>query len=247
MQKRGFVGVLNRAFRLAQNVRERRQRAVFAFGFQGFPAAPERIVGQHAHAQLLRDGYRVEILSGQKLVFGINLHAVSEIGVNRLTVRVRRIAQRRQRLRQDCVGRHKPYDNPRLGRGQRVENGTERVTGNQSFPAARRDFRADVRDAGKNVLIGRQAAVTDADADVIPEFPVRPRQTARFVQAVQIAGQVRDNLFLIAFQFHVPAPLQFRNVTRNLPERHAHIVKLRVADGATVGVNHGTPRRLWNR
>ena len=99
LEQGGFVRFFNGAVRLAQHFCKLGKVAVLLIGFQDLLAAPtERIVGQHHNRQLLRYGGGVEVLTIQKLLLGVDLHAPAEIHVDFLTVGVGCVFQGFRRL-----------------------------------------------------------------------------------------------------------------------------------------------------
>ena len=104
LEQGGFIRFFNGAVRLAQHLCKLGKVAVLLIGFQDLLAAPtERIVGQHHNRQLLRNGSRIEVLTVQKLLLGVDLHAPAEIHIDFLTVGVGCVFQGFRRLRQNRV------------------------------------------------------------------------------------------------------------------------------------------------
>ena len=102
LEQGGFVRALNGAVRFSQHFGELRKIAVFLKRLAPvLSAGAERIVGQHHNRKLLRYGSGVEVLTVQKLLLGVDVHAPTEIHVDFLTVGVGRIFQGFHRLRQD--------------------------------------------------------------------------------------------------------------------------------------------------
>ena len=104
LEQGGFVRFLNGAVGLAKHLGKLGKIAVLLIGFQALLAAPtERIIGQHHDGKLFGDGSGIEVLSVQKLLLGVYLHAPAKIHVDFLTVGMLRVFKCFHRLRQDCV------------------------------------------------------------------------------------------------------------------------------------------------
>ena len=154
LEQGSFVRFFNGAVGLAQHLCKRGKIAVLLIGFQDLLAAPtERIVGQHHNRQLLRYGGGVKVLTVQKLLLGVDLHAPAEIHVDFLTVGVGGVFQGFRRLRQNRVRRNKPHDRFCLGSGECVKDGANGVAGNKGLAAACRHLETEVRDTGYHVLV----------------------------------------------------------------------------------------------
>ena len=154
LEQCGFIRFFNGAVGLTQHLCKLGKVAVLLIGFQDLLAAPtERIVGQHHNRQLLRYGGGVEVLTVQKLLLGVDLHAPAEIHVDFLTVGMGSVFQGFRRLRQNRVRRNKPHDRLCLGSGERVKDRANGVAGNKGLAAACRHLEAKVRDTGYNVLV----------------------------------------------------------------------------------------------
>ena len=104
LEQGGFVRFLNGAVGLAKHLGKLGKIAVFLIGFQALLAAStERIIGQHHDGKLFGDGCGIEVLTVQKLLLGIDLHAPAKIHVDFLTVGMLRVFEGFHRLRKDCV------------------------------------------------------------------------------------------------------------------------------------------------
>ena len=104
LEQGGFVRLFNGAVGLAKHLGELRKIAVLLIGFQALLAAPtERIVGQHHDGKPLGDGSGIEVLTVQKLLLGIDLHAPAKIHVDFLAVWMLGIFECFYRLHQNCV------------------------------------------------------------------------------------------------------------------------------------------------
>ena len=196
LEQGGFVRFLNGAVGLAKHLGKLGKIAVLLIGFQALLAAPtERIIGQHHDGKLFGDGSGIEVLPVQKLLLGVDLHAPAKIHINFLTVGMLRVFKCFHRLRQDCVRGDKPHHRLCLGNWQRVKNGADGVAGNKGLAAACGHLEAEVGNAGQNILIVPQCG----RAFFLPEEAERRFIILGFIQQFQIAGQVRYDLFLIAF------------------------------------------------
>ena len=78
-------------------------------------------VAEHAHAQILHHVRRLEVLGIQQLFLRIDVHRPAEVAVQSLSVRMIRIRQIGNRLREDRVARDEPDDELRLARRKAVE------------------------------------------------------------------------------------------------------------------------------
>ncbi len=157
LEQRGFVRVFNGTVRLTQYPCKRGKIAVFLKCLSPlFFAGAERIIGQHHDRKLLCNGRRVEILSVQKLLLGVDLHTAAKIHVDLLSIGVPGILQRLLCLSQNGIGRNQPHHSLCFGHRERLKNRANRIAGNQRLAAARRHFEAEVRNAGDHVPIQPQ-------------------------------------------------------------------------------------------
>ena len=196
LEQGGFVRLFNGAVGLAKHLGELGKIAVLLIGFQALLAAPtERIIGQYHDGKLFGDGSGIEVLPVQKLLLGVDLHAPAKIHINFLTVGMLCVFEGFHRLRQDCVRGNEPYHCLCLGNRQSVKNGANGITGDKGLPTACGHLEAEVRDTGQNILIVPQRRCTF----FLPEAAESCRVVPCFIQQFQIAGQVRYDLFLIAF------------------------------------------------
>lgn len=200
LKQRRLVRLLDGIFRRTQRLGKGGKVAVFLIGFQALLApATEGIVGEHHNGELFGDGGRVEVLSVQKLLLGIDFHPPAKIHIDFLPVGVARVFQGFDRLRQDRIGRHQPHHRFCLGKRQRVKHGPDSVAGKKGFPATGGHLEAEVRNAGQYILIDAQRG----RALLLPKEAEGGDIILGFVQQFQIAVQIGDDLPLIGFQFHV--------------------------------------------
>ena len=191
-----FIRLFNGVVWLAKHLGKLGKIAVLLIGFQALLAAPtERIIGQHHDGKLFGDGSGIEILAVQKLLLGVDLHAPAKIHVDFLTVGMLRVFEGFHRLHQNCVRGNKPHNRLCLGNRQSVKNGADGITGDKGLAAACGHLEAEVGDTGQNILIVPQCG----RAFFLPEEAERRFIILGFIQQFQIAGQVRYDLFLIAF------------------------------------------------
>ena len=199
LKQGGFVSILDGIFRLTQHFGELRQIAVFLIGFQPlFAAATEGVIGEHHDGKLLRHRSGIEVLAVQQLLLGVYFHPAAEIHINFLPVIVIWVFEALDRLRQNCIRRYKPDHCFGFGDGQRIKHRADGVAGQKSLSAAGGYLETEIGHTGQNILIAPQCW----GAFFLPEQAECRRIVLGLVQQLQIAGQIRNDCFLIAFQFH---------------------------------------------
>ena len=179
--------------------------AVFLIGFAPFLfAGTEGVIAQYENGKLIGNRRGVEILSGEKLLFGINLHRAAKIHVDFPAIGMIGIAECREGLAQNRVGGNEPHDRPDGQNRHSVKDGFDCVCREKGLAAACRHFEAHVRHKAREVvMIGRQAVCADNDVLFFPQGLVGTGSGAGFRHQREKPRQVTNDVFLIIFQFQV--------------------------------------------
>ena len=156
-------------------------------------------VAEHAHAQVLHHVRRLEVLGIQQLFLRIDVHRPAEVAVQPLPVRMIRIRQIGDRLREDRVARDEPYDELRLARRKTVEYRLYGRRGKERLAAARRHLYAHVRNAAQIVEVWSYPQTHSFRRPVIPPRGVDP---ACPVERDKIGFDVVENITLVSLEFH---------------------------------------------
>ena len=192
---------------------ERRQIAVLLIDLAVFLVLrAQRIEAHDDDRQLLARRVVREARARQQVAFLVHHNAVPEQLVEPPAVRMRGAAQRFDGLFEDGQRRHQPHHQLRplrVAPAERVEDGGERVHGDEGLAARRRHLGAEMRHAGHGVLVRLHAALRAVAAHphalAGPVVPERLRQVRAAVELVEVAGQVGEHARLVVLQFHAGA------------------------------------------
>ena len=162
----------------------------------------QRAIAHYADCQHFPHSVRRKILSVQQHFLGVHADTPGKILIQSLPVRVIRIGQRADGLRQDGIAGDQPHHHLRLSGGQGIKNPPNGSAGHKRLAAAGGHLHANMGRTFNRVIIGRYPAEANGHILGKPVFPPRGKQIGSTVDAVQVCGEVTHDLLLIVVKFH---------------------------------------------
>ena len=164
-------------------------------------AGAQTVKAQNAKREVFAHRRAVEIHPLQQHLLVENFDLVRKVRVQLLAIRMPRVAEIPERLFQNGIRRDKPHH--RLGTRpfESVKDYTQRVRGDKSLSARRRNLDADMRHTRHVVLVRLHRFARGRDNRrsrmVLPELVKGCFRVAAFFEDFEIAREIVDNLFLV--------------------------------------------------